>query len=133
MGRVLVVDDILINRKAIAQLLEKSGHTIDMARNGAEALARIKQNRPDLILLDQMMPEVDGLTFLAGIRRFPKYKEIPVIMLSGVTDRSCINKAEALGVKEYLPKGEYSAEQLMESIDKYLPHDQGQFQPVAPS
>ena len=82
---------------------------------------RLKQNKPDLVLLDQMMPEVDGLTFLAGIRRFPKWKDLPVIMLTGNKDRTCYTRAESLGVKECLDKGEYTGDQLMEYVEKHLP------------
>ena len=121
MSRILIVDDMLASRESLARLLQQKGYTTDMARNGAEGLVRIKQNLPDLILLDQMMPEVDGLTFLAGIRRFPKFKNLPVIMLTGVKDRSCYTKAQTLGVKECLTKSEFTGPQLLECVRKHLP------------
>ena len=120
MSRILIVDDMLASRESLARLLQQKGYTTDMARNGAEGLVKLKQNIPDLILLDQMMPEVDGLTFLAGIRRFPKYKNLPVIMLTGVKDRSCYMKAQTLGVKECLTKSEFSGPQLLECVRKHL-------------
>ena len=120
MSRILIVDDMVASRESLARLLQQKGYTTDMARNGAEGLVRLKQNIPDLILLDQMMPEVDGLTFLAGIRRFPKYKNLPVIMLTGVRDRSCYMKAQTLGVKECLTKSEFTGPQLLEFVRKHL-------------
>ncbi|HZK82386.1 MAG TPA: response regulator, partial [Humisphaera sp.] len=99
MNRILIIDDMAVSRDVMARLLQRQGYVTDTAHNGAEGLVRLKQNKPDLILLDQMMPEVDGLTFLAGIRRFPKWKELPVIMFTGVKDRSCHMKAQTLGVK----------------------------------
>jgi CheY-like chemotaxis protein len=123
LSRILIVDDAPVSREAMARMLQREGYQTDTARNGAEGLVRIKQNKPDLILLDQMMPEVDGLTFLAGIRRFPKWKELPVIMLTGVKDRSCYMKAKTLGVKECLDKGEYTANELLEYVQKHVTPD----------
>jgi CheY-like chemotaxis protein len=121
MSRILIVDDMANSRDVLARMLQQKGYQTDVARNGAEGLVRLKQNKPDLILLDQMMPEVDGLTFLAGIRRFPKYKNMPVIMLTGLPDRSTHMKAQALGVKECLTKSEFSGPQLLEFVAKHLP------------
>ncbi len=107
MSRILIVDDLVSSREAMARYLQKEGHEVAGARNGAEGLVRLKQSMPDLILLDHMMPEVDGLTFLAGIRRFPKWKQLPVIMFTGVKDRSCHSRAQGLDVREFLVMGEY--------------------------
>ena len=82
MSRILIVEDLVSGREALAKLLQKEGFEVAGARNGAEALARLKEGGIDLVLLDHMMPEVDGLTFLSGIRRFPKWKNLPVIMLT---------------------------------------------------
>lgn len=121
MNRILIVDDMVASREAMARLLHQKGYETDSAGNGAEGLVRLKRNKPDLIILDQMMPEVDGLTFLAGIRRFPKWKELPVIMLTGNKDRTCHMRAQTLGVKECLSKGEFSGIQLLEFVKKHLP------------
>src|SRR5579872_2943412 len=120
MSKILIVDDAPAGREAMAKWLQKEGFETYTARNGAEGLVRLKEAKPDLILLDHMMPEVDGLTFLAGIRRFPKWKDLPVIMLTGNKDRTCYTRAQSLGVKECLNKGEYSGTQLMEYVEKHL-------------
>jgi CheY-like chemotaxis protein len=121
MSRILIVDDMANSRDVLAKLFQQQGHQTEVAHNGAEALARLKKNKPDLIVLDQMMPEVDGLTFLSSIRRFPKYKELPVILLTGLKDRNCYTKAEALGVKECLTKSEFTGQQLLDRVQKHLP------------
>lgn len=123
MRRILVVDDMLASREAMARILNQHGYDTVPAMNGAEALALLKRNKIDLILLDQMMPEVDGLTFLAGIRRFPKWKKLPVIMFTGVKDRSCNSRAQGLDVKEFLVKGEYDPRQLIGLIEKHVQPD----------
>lgn len=120
MHKILIVDDAPAGREAMAKWLQKEGFETYTARNGAEGLVRLKETKPDLILLDHMMPEVDGLTFLAGIRRFPKWKNIPVIMMTGMKDSSHHRKAETLNVSAYLVKSEFSLPDLRKWIDKFL-------------
>ena len=120
MSRILVVDDLVASRESLAKLLQREGYEVAGARNGAEALSRLKEGGIDLILLDHMMPEVDGLTFLSGIRRFPKWKNLPVIMFTGLKDRNHLMKAQTLGVKEYLVKSEYTMQDMMNLIRKHL-------------
>src|SRR5262249_7661160 len=112
MRRILIVEDAPASRHALERLLQQEGYETIVAANGAEALAKLKAKPPDMILLDHMMPEVDGLTFLSSIRRFPKWKKLPVIMLTGVKDRASLSQAQALGVKEYLMKSEVQGDEL---------------------
>jgi DNA-binding response OmpR family regulator len=121
MSRILIVEDLVSSREAMAKVLQREGFEIAGARNGAEALARLKEGGIDLVLLDHMMPEVDGLTFLSGIRRFPKWKNLAVIMLTGLRDRNHLMKAQSLGVKEYLVKAEFGTQDLVGLIRKHLP------------
>lgn len=119
MSRILIVDDLVSSREGLARLLQREGFEIAGARNGAEALARLKEGGIDLILLDHMMPEVDGLTFLSGIRRFPKWKNMPVIMFTGLKDRNHLMKAQSLGVKEYLVKPDFTPQDLINLVRKH--------------
>ena len=125
MRRILIVDDAPMSRNAMARLLQQEGYETSLAANGAEALAKLKSLKPDLIVLDHMMPEVDGLTFLSGIRRFPKWKNLPVIMFTGLKDRNHLMKAQTLGVKEYLVKSEYTMQDLVGLIRKHLQPSSG--------
>jgi CheY-like chemotaxis protein len=120
MSRILIVEDLVAGREAMAKLLQREGYDVAGARNGAEALARLKEGGIDLILLDHMMPEVDGLTFLSGIRRFPKWKNMPVIMFTGLKDRNHLMKAQTMGVKEYMVKSEYTIQDLLEVVRKHI-------------
>ena len=120
MTKILIVDDAPTGREALAKWLQREGFETATARNGAEGLVRLKESKPDLILLDHMMPEVDGLTFLAGIRRFPKWKRMPVIMMTGIKDRAHHMKAQTLNVSEYLVKNEYTPRDLLELIRKHI-------------
>lgn len=131
MSKILIVDDAPVSREAMAKWLQKEGFETATARNGAEGLVRLKEAKPDLIVLDHMMPEVDGLTFLAGIRRFPKWKTLPVIMLTGIKDRQHSLKAQTLNVNEYLVKSEYNLPDLLGAIRRHLGLSmQGQSEPA---
>lgn len=120
MSKILIVDDAPGSREALAKWLQREGYETATARNGAEGLVRLKEAKPDLILLDHMMPEVDGLTFLAGIRRFPKWKNLPVIMMTGMKDSTHHRKADSLNVSAYLVKNEFNLPDLKKEIDKHL-------------
>lgn len=104
----------------MAKYLQREGFATATARNGAEGLVRLKEAKPDLIVLDHLMPEVDGLTFLAGIRRFPKWRQLPVIMMTGMKDSALHRKADTLNVSEYLVKSEFSLPDLVQHIRKHL-------------
>ena len=120
MSTILIVDDAPASREAMAKYLQREGFDVATARNGAEGLVRLKEAKPELIVLDHLMPEVDGLTFLAGIRRFPKWRQLPVIMMTGMKDAMLHRKAESLNVSEFLVKSEFTLPDLVQHIRRHL-------------
>jgi CheY-like chemotaxis protein len=120
MHHILIVDDVPLGRDAIARLLKHEGYQTAVARNGADALVKMKEHAPDLILLDHMMPEVDGLTFLSGIRRFPKWRSIPVMMFTGNRDKSAQRQAESLKVAGYFVKAEITPHEILQRINGHF-------------
>ena len=121
MGRILIIDDMPASRDAMARLLQQKGYETACAGNGEEGIAQLRKNVPDLVLLDHMMPKVDGLTFLAQIRRFPRWKTLPVIMYTGIRDRGHQMKATALGVSEYLVKADFKTPDLVGHVLRLVP------------
>lgn len=83
-GRVLLVDDNEDGRVALRALLEALGYTVDEARDGYEALEKARARRPDLILMDLMMPHMDGLEATRRIRSIPEIAEVTVVCLSAM-------------------------------------------------
>ena len=120
MSTVLVVDDMPIFREPIAACLRASGYTTFIAGNGQEALTIVRASRPDLILLDMGMPIMDGISFLAVIRGDPKTQNIPVILLTAVTERDHVVQAAKLGVQEYMLKSQFSLRDLLDRVKKNL-------------
>ncbi len=103
MNKILIVDDDAKVREVLYQLLQKSGYQVKTLPSGATALEHLKKERPDLIILDQRMPEMDGLETLKRIRAFDK--EIPIVMLTGYGSGDLQIKALKLGINDFLMKG----------------------------
>jgi len=101
---VLVVDDIEMNRDMLCSLLEADGHKASIAENGRLALEAIKSNPYDLILLDVMMPEMNGYQVLEQLKSEPSWRDIPVIVLSALDEIGSVVRCIELGAEDYLPK-----------------------------
>ncbi|MFC5354747.1 PP2C family protein-serine/threonine phosphatase [Azospirillum himalayense] len=104
-ARVLVVDDNRVNRHLLQALLERGGVTrIEMAEDGNDALARLDSFRPDLILLDLMMPNLDGFEMCRRLRALPAWKDLPVLVQSSLNRAEDRAKAFAAGATDYVTK-----------------------------
>jgi adenylate cyclase len=103
-AKVLVVDDIEMNRDMLCSLLEADGHKAAVAENGRLALEKIKSNPYDLILLDVMMPEMNGYQVLEQLKSEPSWRDIPVIVLSALDEIGSVVRCIELGAEDYLPK-----------------------------
>jgi adenylate cyclase len=101
---VLVVDDTEMNRDMLCALLAADGHESAVAENGRVALEKIQKNSYDLILLDVMMPEMDGYQVLERLKSKPNLRDIPVIVLSALDEIGSVVRCIELGAEDYLPK-----------------------------
>ncbi len=101
---VLVVDDDRSTRSALRYALQRSGFGVEEAVDGAQALALIERINPDVILMDAMMPEMDGFTACAKLQESPRGKDIPVLMITALEDNHSIERAFAAGASDYIPK-----------------------------
>ncbi len=104
MAKILVVDDESLLRAMLGDALEEAGHTVVLAEGGRTALARAKVDRPDCILLDVMMPDLDGYETCVALKADPDLAAIPVILISATTDLRVVDRAEQVGAVEVLPK-----------------------------
>jgi adenylate cyclase len=103
-GRVLVVDDNKVSRLLLARGLEQQGHRVTFAENGRQALDLLHGQPFDLVLLDVIMPELDGEQVLAQLTRAPELRDIPVIMISASDELDNVVRCIELGAEDYLPK-----------------------------
>ncbi len=101
---ILVVDDDQINRMVLAHDLEQEGHRVTAVEDGGSALEALRDGRFDVVLLDVLMPEMDGYETLTQIERDEKLRHVPVIMVSALEDIESVVRCIELGAADYLPK-----------------------------
>jgi CheY-like chemotaxis protein len=113
---VLVVEDEPSIRQMVRRVLEKEGWTVREAENGAEGLEALEQSTPSIILLDLMMPVMNGFDFIRGMRKRPEWQSIPVVILTA-KDLTVEDRAQLKGnVELVLQKGDYSRERLLDEV-----------------
>jgi len=103
-GRILVVDDDLVNRRVLERALERAGHETVSAADGAQALSAIAEDPPDLVLLDIVMPGIDGIEVLERLKSDPGTQHIPVVMISAVDETEAVIRCIESGAEDFLPK-----------------------------
>jgi two-component system, sensor histidine kinase and response regulator len=103
-GSLLVVDDNQGNRDVLSRRLKSQGYLVSTAENGRQALAMLGADPFDLVLLDIMMPEMDGYEVLATLKADEKLRHIPVIMISALSEMDSVVRCIELGAEDYLPK-----------------------------
>jgi adenylate cyclase len=103
-GKILIADDNRVNRLLLGRGLEQQGHTVVFAEHGREALELLRGDDFDLLLLDVLMPELDGYEVLAELKRDPHLREIPVVMTSSLDELDSVVKCVEMGAEDYLNK-----------------------------
>jgi two-component system, cell cycle response regulator len=103
-GRILIVDDYLINRMQLERHCEQQGHTVALAENGRQALEMLAVGDFDLVLLDILMPELDGFEVLALLKSDPARRDLPVIVISALDEMASVVRCIGMGAEDFLPK-----------------------------
>lgn len=115
-GRVLVAEDDGATRQMFRRMLEKEGWEVVEAANGKIALETLATHQPNLVLLDLMMPEMDGFQFLTELRQHPQWRELPVVVITAM-DLSATDRLRLTGsVEQILQKGAYHRDQLLREV-----------------
>lgn len=118
--KTLIIEDEQFIRDIYKRQLEKAGITVDGFGNGTEGLQAISQNKYDIILLDIMLPDLNGLEILKQIKQNPSLKNIPVIMLTNLGQDEVIKEGFALGAQGYFIKASYTPDQIVQEVKKVL-------------
>lgn len=117
---LLVDDDPLLNRMYQVKLSE-DGYNIEIAANGEEALIKARKHKPDLILLDLMMPKMNGIEALKELKKDETTKDIKIIILTNLDDKDGnLEKAKGMGALDYLVKSETDLKVLSEKVKSVL-------------
>lgn len=120
MNKILIVEDEEFLVRALKDNLESEGYAVDTAANGEEAMERIRKNRPNLILLDILMPRSDGFYVLEEVKKSSEWKLIPVIILSNLGGDTEIKRSLELGADDYFVKSQHPIEEVIERVKEYL-------------
>ena len=120
MKNILIVDDTEFYRKVYMTKLLAGGYLTRVATNGVEALKAMMMQKPDVILLDLVMPEMDGFKVLQAVRASPALHKIPVIVFSSKGAPEEIQKALQAGANDYLIKSTTTPNKVVEKIEAYL-------------
>lgn len=118
--KILIIEDDNFLVKAYQIKFERAGFNVFIAMDGDEGLKMAEAEKPALIVLDLMLPKMNGFEFLKKIKSDEKMKGIPVVALSNLGQRADQEKAIALGAAEYFIKTEHTLEEIIEKINKYL-------------
>ena len=118
-SNILVIDDSSTNIVLLEAILAEKGYLIDTALSAKEAFVRIAKQLPDLILLDLLMPKVNGFDFLEQLRRNDKTRNTPVIVVSALTDEENINRTFGFGAVDFVKKP-IDIQYLVNRVEKVL-------------
>ncbi|RJP46540.1 MAG: response regulator [Armatimonadetes bacterium] len=120
-GRILLVDDDADTRSIYSEFLEDAGYVVDIAVDGEEGLAKILEGGHDLILLDIMMPKLDGIGVLKRVKEInPEVYNGPIVMLSALDQEYIIKEALDLGARGFLRKSGMTPDLALDKISEFL-------------
>jgi len=117
--RILIIEDDEFLLGLLVEKLTKEQFIVSVAFDGEEGLKKLKQEEPDLIILDLILPGMHGFEFLKRIKKDPKTSQIPVIILSNLGQRQEIEQGIKLGAVDYLVKANFTPKEIVEKIKRY--------------
>lgn len=120
MAKVVVVEDDALLAKMYVKLLDFEHHQVVIASNGETALDMIKTEQPDLVLMDVMMPKMNGLQALEQLKRMPETKNIPVVVMSNLVNVNSAEEVLARGAVRYVDKSQYDPRQVAALVSEVV-------------
>jgi len=120
MKKILFIEDESALQKTVGEILKQEGCEIISALNGEVGLRLVKEKKPDLVILDLVLPKMHGFEVLKKIKENAETKDIPVIILTNLEGVEDIDKAIELGATTYLVKAQYNLKEVVEKIKKIL-------------
>lgn len=120
MKRILLVEDEELIAELVQRKLQDEGYYVFVARDGEDALKQIRERRPDLILLDMILPRLNGFDVLAELEKDEGVKLIPVIIISNSGESEEIKRAKAAGVRDWLVKTDFDLKEMVEKVRRQI-------------
>src|SRR3989338_6161119 len=116
MAKILIIEDDPSISKVISTRLARENYEILVASDGEEGLRRIKEEKPNLVILDLMLPKIDGFAILQDAKATPETQHIPIIILSNLGQTKDIDEGMKLGAVDFLFKTDFSINQIVEKV-----------------
>jgi DNA-binding response OmpR family regulator len=121
MAKILFIEDDPLIVKIYSTRLKADGHEVDSAENGEDGLKVAYEKKPDIVVLDVMMPKMDGFAVLEKLRADEFFKTKPILMYSNLNNEEEIVRAKKMGVTEFIVKANLSPTQMVVKIEQYIP------------
>ena len=118
--KVLIVEDELSMQRALRSKLEQSGYAISTAADGIQAIEEMRKNRPDLVLLDLIMPRLDGISVLREMKKDEELRDLPVVILTNLSTGDKVAEAMQLGTFDFLVKANYSLDDVLKKVKERI-------------
>jgi DNA-binding response OmpR family regulator len=114
--KILLVEDDIMLRKLISKKFASEGYTMITAADGKKGLESVKENRPDLVILDLLLPVMDGFEVLKRLKEDESLKTIPVVIMSNLSQKEDIDRCMKLGATDYIVKVLFTSQEVLDKI-----------------
>lgn len=120
MAKILIIEDDPLMSRMYQKIFTFEGYEVDVADNGEDGLAKVKNGNPSLVLLDIMMPKMNGLEVLVKLKTDPETKSLPVVILTNLAGQKDAENAMSKGAVKYIVKSEYEPKQVVNMVKEIL-------------
>jgi DNA-binding response OmpR family regulator len=117
---VLLVEDDVFLSGIYQKKFEMEGYKVSLADNGEKALLEVKKKKPDIVMLDILLPKLDGFAVLSKLKADPEVKDIPVILLTNLGQKDDVEKGLQMGASDYLIKAHFKPSEVVDKIKQVL-------------
>lgn len=121
---LLIIEDDPYVQRVYQRLFEQQEYSFELAGDGMEGLSKARELKPNLILLDLIMPKMDGFQVLEVLKTDAQLKDIPVVILTNLGDEESIRRAIKLGANSFMVKANFEPEQVKEKVEEYLKQEE---------
>lgn len=118
--KILIVEDDKFLRDLITQKLSAENFEVAIAQDGEEGIRKIEEEKPGLVILDLLLPAIDGFEVLKRMKANPKIADTPVIILSNLGQKEDVERGMALGAKDYMIKAHFTPNEVVDKVKKLL-------------
>lgn len=120
MKKILIIEDNEYMGRMYKNMLDMENYQVELSTSGEEGLKKAREEKPDLILLDIIMPKMNGITVLQNLKKDPKLKSIAVVVLTVVGEKDIVEKSLELGAEGYIVKSSLNLQELLSEIKSYM-------------